>query len=41
LGLPVVHTSALSGEGVAELKEKMLALLGERTVETESGMLTS
>jgi tRNA modification GTPase len=41
LGLPVVHTSALSGEGVAELKEKMLALVGERTVETESGMLTS
>jgi tRNA modification GTPase len=41
LGLPVVHTSALSGEGVAELKGKMLALVGERTVETESGMLTS
>jgi tRNA modification GTPase len=41
LGLPVVHTSALSGEGVAELREKMLALVGERTVETESGMLTS
>jgi tRNA modification GTPase len=41
LGLPVVHTSALSGEGLAELKEKMLSLVGERTVETESGMLTS
>jgi tRNA modification GTPase len=41
LGLPVVHTSALSGEGVDELKEKMLAMVGERTVETESGMLTS
>jgi tRNA modification GTPase len=41
LGLPVVHTSALSGQGVGELKEKMLALVGERTVETESGMLTS
>ena len=41
LGLPVVHTSALSGEGVAELKQKMLALVGDRTVETESGMLTS
>jgi tRNA modification GTPase len=41
LGLPVVHASALSGEGVDELKEKMLAILGERTVETESGMLTS
>jgi tRNA modification GTPase len=41
LGLPVAHTSALSGEGVGELKEKMLAMVGERTVETESGMLTS
>ena len=41
LGLPVVHTSALSGEGVAELKHKMLALVGDRTAETESGMLTS
>ena len=41
LGLPVVHTSALSGEGVGELKEKILAMVGERTVETESGMLTS
>ena len=41
LGLPVVHTSALSGEGVGELKEKMLAMVGERTVETESGMLTT
>jgi tRNA modification GTPase len=41
LGLPVVHTSALSGEGVGELKEKMLAMVGDRTVETEGGMLTS
>jgi tRNA modification GTPase len=41
LGMPVVHTSALSGQGVGELKEKMLAMVGERTVETESGMLTS
>jgi len=41
LGLPVVHTSALSGQGVSELKEKMLAMVGDRTVETESGMLTS
>jgi tRNA modification GTPase len=41
LGLPVVHTSALSGQGVGELKEKMLAMVGERKVETESGMLTS
>ena len=41
LGLPVVHTSALSGEGVGELKQRMLAMVGDRTVETESGMLTS
>jgi tRNA modification GTPase len=41
LGLPVVHTSALSGEGVAELKKRMMDLAGNRTVETESGMLTS
>jgi tRNA modification GTPase len=41
LGLPVVHTSALSGEGVGELKQTMLAMIGDRTVETENGMLTS
>jgi tRNA modification GTPase len=41
LGLPVVHTSALSGEGVGELKQQMLTMVGDRTVETESGMLTS
>jgi tRNA modification GTPase len=41
LGLPVVHTSALSGEGVGQLKQQMLAMVGDRTVETESGILTS
>ena len=41
LALPVVHTSALSGDGLAALKQTMLAMTGERTVETESGMLTS
>ena len=41
LGLPLVHTSALSGEGVGELKQKMLAMVGESTSETETGMLTS
>jgi tRNA modification GTPase len=41
LGLPVVHTSALNGEGVDQLKQKMLAMVGDKTVETESGMLTS
>ena len=41
IGLPVVHTSARSGEGVSELKQTMLAMVGDRSVETESGMLTS
>jgi tRNA modification GTPase len=41
LGLPVVHTSAISGEGVAELKETMLGMVGDRSVEAENGMLTS
>ncbi len=41
LGLPVVHTSALHGDGVGELKQKMLTMVGDRTVETENGMLTS
>jgi tRNA modification GTPase len=40
LGLPVVHTSALTGEGVDELKEKMLGFLGSQA-EAETGMLTS
>jgi tRNA modification GTPase len=40
-GLPVIHTSALSGEGVGELKQRMLAMVGDKTVETEGGMLTS
>ncbi len=41
LGLPVVLTSALSGEGVGELKHKMLAMVTDQTVETETGMLTT
>jgi tRNA modification GTPase len=41
LGLPVVLTSALNGEGVGELKQKMLAMVTDQTVETETGMLTS
>jgi tRNA modification GTPase len=41
LGLAVVHTSALSGQGVDELKQTMLAMVGGRTAETEGGMLTS
>jgi tRNA modification GTPase len=41
LKLPVVETSALSGDGVGELKQKMLSLVTDQTVETETGMLTS
>jgi tRNA modification GTPase len=41
LGLPVVHTSALSGEGVGDLKQKMLAMVGESQVGSEGGMLTN
>ena len=41
LGLAVVHTSALSGEGVGELKQKVLAVVGQSTADTETGMLTS
>jgi tRNA modification GTPase len=41
LGLAVVHTSALRGEGVGELKQKMLAVVGQSTADTETGMLTS
>jgi len=41
LALPVVYTSALTGQGVDELKEKVLAIIGNRAVEGETGMLTS
>jgi tRNA modification GTPase len=41
LGLPVVHTSALSGEGVGELKQTMLTMVGGQTAETETGLITS
>src|ERR1700683_3507969 len=37
LGLPVFLTSALNGEGVGELKQKMLAMVTDQTVETETG----
>ncbi|HEV2273853.1 MAG TPA: tRNA uridine-5-carboxymethylaminomethyl(34) synthesis GTPase MnmE [Acidobacteriaceae bacterium] len=40
-GLPVVRTSALSGEGIAELKARMLALVRGGQGEAESGMLTN
>src|SRR6202522_3285816 len=41
LGLPVVHTSALTREGVGELKKKMLAMVTHPTVSTETGRPTS
>jgi tRNA modification GTPase len=41
LGMPVVPTSALTGQGVEALKEQMLAIVGNPGAETESGMLTS
>ncbi len=41
LGLPVVHTSALHGDGVSALKQAMLAMLGERVGDTETAMLTN
>jgi tRNA modification GTPase len=41
LGMPVIYTSAITGQGLTELKEHMLAIMGNRAVETESGMLTS
>jgi tRNA modification GTPase len=40
LGLPVLRTSALSGEGLEELKQELLALVVQR-VDAENGMLTS
>ncbi len=41
LGLPVVHTSALHGDGVSALKHAMLAMLGDRVGDTETAMLTN
>ncbi len=41
-GLPRVRTSALTGEGVVELREEILRQsVGERTSETETGFLTN
>ncbi|MGC2402483.1 MAG: tRNA uridine-5-carboxymethylaminomethyl(34) synthesis GTPase MnmE [Acidobacteriaceae bacterium] len=41
LGLPLIHTSALTGQGMDELKERMLSIIGNRVVESETGMLTN
>ena len=39
--MPVVCTSALSGEGMQELKAAILAMTGGTQSEVESGMLTN
>lgn len=41
LALPVVNTSALTGEGIAGLREELLKMVSNPAGETESGMLTS
>jgi tRNA modification GTPase len=41
-GHPVLHTSALTGEGIGELREAILKqIAGERGAQQESGMLTN
>src|SRR5271165_5273690 len=40
-GLPVVMTSALTGQGIAELRAEILRLLGGRGAQQESGFLTN
>ena len=40
-GLPVVDTSAITGQGMAELRESLLKMISNPAGETESGMLTS
>jgi tRNA modification GTPase len=41
LPLAAVHTSAITGQGIAELREALLHLVSNPAGETESGMLTS
>jgi tRNA modification GTPase len=41
LGMPVIYTSALTGQGVEQLKDQLLAIVGNPAAETENGMLTS
>ena len=40
-GMPVVMTSALTGQGIAELRAEILRLLGGRGAQQESGFLTN
>ena len=39
--LPVVNTSAITGEGIEQLREELLKMISNPAGETESGMLTS
>ncbi len=39
--LPILHTSAITGEGVAALQEKILELVRGNGVESESGLVTN
>jgi tRNA modification GTPase len=41
LPLPIVNTSALTGQGIDELREELLTMISNPAGETESGMLTS
>jgi tRNA modification GTPase len=41
LGMPVVYTCALTGDGIGELKEQMLRVLGSPGAEMETGMVTN
>jgi tRNA modification GTPase len=41
LPLPVVDTSAITGQGVAELRKQLLIMVSQPSGELESGMLTS
>ncbi len=39
--LPVVNTSAITGQGIGELREELLKMISNPAGESESGMLTS
>jgi tRNA modification GTPase len=39
--LPVVNTSAITGEGIEKLREELLRMVSNPVGESESGMLTS
>ena len=41
LALPVVNTSAITGEGIEQLREELLKMISNPASESESGMLTN